>query len=53
MNICIEYLTWLWESGEMWDTVCDGIALVMDAIKAGGIFSYNNIMLNGEFGDTE
>ena len=53
MNLCIEYLTWLCESGEMWDAVCDGVALVVDAIKAGGIISYNSIMLNGEFGDTE
>jgi hypothetical protein len=53
MNLCVEYLAWFWESGEMWDAVCDGISLAVGAFKAGGIISYHSIMLSNEFGDTE
>jgi hypothetical protein len=53
MNLCIEYLTWLCESGEMWCSVCDAVALAVDTLKAGGIISYHSMMLSDELGDTK
>jgi len=53
MNLCIEYLTWLWESGEMWCSVCDAVALAVDALKTGGIISYHSMMVSDELGDTK
>ncbi len=42
MNYYIDYITWLYESGEIWGQLLEILALVTSFICGGAFLSYHN-----------